>query len=99
VNAECPASLLEEVARPDAAGEKLLRDAAARFGLSARGYHRTLRLARTLADLAGEDNILPPHIAEALSCRGEGMLDGGPRLSGTEFALSCGLCDGVRPQI
>jgi magnesium chelatase family protein len=78
VNAECPASLLEEIARPDAAGEKLLRDAAARFGLSARGYHRTLRLARTLADLGGEDYILPPHIAEALSFRGQSILDGAP---------------------
>jgi magnesium chelatase family protein len=87
VNAECPASLLEEVARPDASGEKLLRDAAARFGLSARGYHRTLRLARTLADLAGEERVLSPHIAEALSCRGEGILDGGQEAFGSQTTV------------
>jgi len=39
--------------------------------LSARGYHRTLRVARTLADLDGEDAVARIHIAEALSCRGE----------------------------
>lgn len=76
VNTECPSALLEEVAKPDAAGEKLLRDAAARFGLSARGYHRTLRLARTLADLSGEDRVLSVHIAEALAYRGEGTGSG-----------------------
>ncbi|MEJ2229268.1 MAG: hypothetical protein P8Y67_13810, partial [Alphaproteobacteria bacterium] len=53
------------------------RDAAARFNLSARGYHRTLRLARTLADLAGDDRIATPHIAEALSFRGEGISETG----------------------
>lgn len=70
VNAECPSSLLEEVAKPDAAGEVLLRKAASVFGLSARGYHRTLRLARTLADLVAEEHVLPAHIAEALAHRG-----------------------------
>lgn len=49
--AECPAALLAEVAAPDRAGEKLLQEAVAKFGHSARGYHRVLRLARTLADL------------------------------------------------
>lgn len=72
VNAECPPALLDEVAKPDAAGEKLMRDAAHVFGLSARGYHRTLRLARTLADLDQESKILPGHVAEALAFRGEG---------------------------
>ena len=79
VNAECPAALLEEVAKPDAAGEKLLQDAAAAFGLTARGYHRTLRLARTLADLDAEDRVRPVHVAEALAFRGEGIGETGSR--------------------
>jgi magnesium chelatase family protein len=87
VNAECPASILEEVARPDPSGEKLLREAAARFGLSARGYHRTLRLARTLADLAGEERVMQPHIAEALSYRGEGILDGKQEAFATQASI------------
>jgi magnesium chelatase family protein len=70
VNADCPPALLDEVAKPDSAGERLLREAAARFGLSARGYHRTLRLARTLADLDGEERVRLVHIAEALAHRG-----------------------------
>src|SRR5712672_3540451 len=52
-NAEAPASVLEEIAQPDAQGQKLLRDAAETMRLSARGYHRVLRVARTLADLDG----------------------------------------------
>ncbi|MDB5628453.1 MAG: putative enzyme, partial [Tardiphaga sp.] len=50
-NAEAPAAVLDEVARPDAPGLALLRDAAEKMSLSARGYHRVLRVARTLADL------------------------------------------------
>jgi magnesium chelatase family protein len=49
----------------------LLRDAADTLALSARGYHRTLRVARTLADLDGEERAGRIHIAEALSYRGE----------------------------
>jgi magnesium chelatase family protein len=70
-NAVCPAALLTEIAAPDGAGEKLLQDAASRFGLTARGYHRILRLARTLADLDLEKKVLKVHIAEALAFRGE----------------------------
>jgi magnesium chelatase family protein len=68
-NAEAPAALLEEIARPDAQGQKLLREAAETMRLSARGYHRVLRVARTLADLDGTENIGRLHLAEALSYR------------------------------
>jgi magnesium chelatase family protein len=61
--------LLEEVARPDAGGLALLRDAADAMRLSARGYHRVLRVARTLADLDGADQVGRVHFAEALSYR------------------------------
>ena len=68
-NAEAPAALLEEIAKPDAQGQKLLRDAADTMRLSARGYHRVLRVARTLADLDGAEKIGRLHLAEALSYR------------------------------
>ena len=70
-NAECDGSLLEEISSPEPSGLKLLRDAADTLSLSARGYHRTLRVARTLADLDGEEKVARIHIAEALSYRGE----------------------------
>ncbi len=69
-NAECPPPLLEKIAAPDAAGQAMLNEAALAFGLSARGYHRTLRLARTLADLNRQEKVLTEHIAEALALRG-----------------------------
>jgi magnesium chelatase family protein len=68
-NAAAPAAVLEEVARPDKAGLALLRDAADAMRLSARGYHRVLRVARTLADLDGAAKIGRVHLAEALSYR------------------------------
>jgi len=68
-NAEADGELLERVASPDAAGRALLTEAAERMRLSARGYHRVLRVARTLADLDGGGPILRLHIAEALSTR------------------------------
>ena len=70
-NAECDGALLEEIAAPDRAGLTLLREAADALSLSARGYHRTLRVARTLADLDGEEKVARIHVAEALSYRGE----------------------------
>lgn len=68
-NARCPAALLDDVARPDAAGLALLRSAAEAMRLTARGYHRVLKVARTLADLDGEDKLGRIHLAEALSYR------------------------------
>ncbi len=70
-NAAAPARVLEQVARPDEEGMRLLADAAERLQLSARGFHRILRVARTLADLAGEETVRRPHVAEALAYRGE----------------------------
>jgi len=68
-NAACPPALLEEVAQPDADGLSLIRDAANAMRLSARGFHRVLKVARTLADLDGETQVRRIHVAEALSYR------------------------------
>ena len=68
-NAACPAPLLEEIARPDGDGLALIRDAADGMRLSARGFHRVLKVARTLAELDGEDRVRRIHLAEALSYR------------------------------
>lgn len=54
---------------PDAAGQQLLEDAMARLGLSARGYHRVLKVARTLADLDGSEGVSVAHIGEAVNLR------------------------------
>ncbi|MBI4275044.1 MAG: YifB family Mg chelatase-like AAA ATPase [Rhizobiales bacterium] len=68
-NAQANGLVLEEIARPDSSGLALLREAADLMRFSARGYHRVLRVGRTLADLDGADGVGRIHIAEALSYR------------------------------
>lgn len=68
-NADAEGSVLEAVATPDDAGRALLGQVAERFGLSARGYHRVLRVARTIADLDSSDGVEKAHVAEAVSYR------------------------------
>ena len=69
VNADAEGKLLEEIATPDTEGRELLTRVAQRFGLTARGYHRVLRVARTIADLDGDPDVRRPHVAEAVSYR------------------------------
>ncbi|WP_119388745.1 YifB family Mg chelatase-like AAA ATPase [Taklimakanibacter lacteus] len=68
-NSQADGALLEEIARPDDQGLRILQEASEAMMLSARGYHRVLRVARTLADLDGEERIGRLHIVEALSYR------------------------------
>ncbi|MFN4154956.1 MAG: YifB family Mg chelatase-like AAA ATPase [Paracoccaceae bacterium] len=69
VNADLEGRRLEEVATPDAEGRALISRVAERMGLTARGYHRVLRVARTIADLDGSTEVRVPHVAEAISYR------------------------------
>lgn len=68
-NAEADGELLERIAAPDDAGRALLTEAAEKMRMSARGYHRVLRVARTLADMEAIENVQRIHIAEAISFR------------------------------
>ncbi|CDN56817.1 Mg chelatase-related protein [Neorhizobium galegae bv. officinalis bv. officinalis str. HAMBI 1141] len=68
-NARCSTALIEKIAEPDPGGLQLLRDAAEKLKFSARGYHRILKVARTLADLDGKDTVGRLHLAEAISYR------------------------------
>ena len=69
VNADAEGAVLEEIATPDSESRDLLARVAERFGLTARGYHRVLRVARTIADLDKSSVVRRPHIAEAVSYR------------------------------
>ncbi len=68
-NADADGDILTQIAPLDARAQKLLTEAAEKMKLSARGYHRVLRVARTIADLAGVENIDATHVAEGLSYR------------------------------
>ncbi len=69
LNTDAEGKVLETVATPDTEGAEMLAKAADRFKLTARGYHRVLRVARTIADLDAQECVRKPHIAEALSYR------------------------------
>ena len=69
LNAMLPAAALQEICALDAAGRQLVADAVDRGGMSARGVHRALRVARTITDLAREERISPMRLAEALQYR------------------------------
>ena len=69
VNADAEGGLLEEIAKPEADAREMLLTAAERFSLSARGYHRVLKVARTIADLAAEPRVSEDHLGEALAFR------------------------------
>ncbi|WP_136439707.1 YifB family Mg chelatase-like AAA ATPase [Pacificoceanicola onchidii] len=74
-NADAEGSQLDEIAALDSESRDLMRKAAERFGFSARGYHRCIRVARTIADLEGSEAIKRPHVAEAVSYRLTGAKD------------------------
>ncbi len=68
-NARLSTKEVDSLCQPDASGQKLLQQASSRLDLSARAWHRILRVARTIADLAGSETIGAPHVAEAIQYR------------------------------
>ena len=71
LNARLQGRALRSAAALDSDARKLLAKALARFSLSARGYDRVLRVARTIADIDGADRVGYGHLAEALQYRGD----------------------------
>jgi magnesium chelatase family protein len=69
MNANLRGRAVSQVCRPDRRGRELLRRAVETLGLSARGYDRVLKVARTIADLGGAERVLADHVAEALQYR------------------------------
>jgi magnesium chelatase family protein len=68
-NAQMSSRDIRKFCHLDAPGEQLLEHAMARLGLSARAYTRILKVARTIADLAGEEHVRGPHVAETIQYR------------------------------
>jgi magnesium chelatase family protein len=68
-NADMRPAQIRQYCQLDETGNSLMRSAMSQMQLSARAYHRVLKLARTIADLAGEEKIAPTHLAEALQYR------------------------------
>jgi magnesium chelatase family protein len=73
-NADMRVAEVRKFCKLDEASESLVRAAMSQMNLSARGYHRVLKLARTIADLAASESIQTPHVAEALQYRSRGMI-------------------------
>ncbi len=73
-NADMHVAEVRQFCKLDEAGESLIRAAMGQMNLSARGYHRVLKLARTIADLAGSEQIQAVHLAEALQYRPKTMM-------------------------
>jgi magnesium chelatase family protein len=68
-NAQMSSKILREICVINSVGENLLKKAMERLNLSARAYDRILKVSRTIADLAGSDDIKPEHLAEAIHYR------------------------------
>ena len=75
-NADMRIAEIRKFCKLDEPGESLMRSAMAQMNLSARGYHRLLKLARTIADLAGSESIQAAHLAEALQYRPKLLVSG-----------------------
>ena len=73
-NANMRVAEVRQFCELDKSGQQLIKAAMAQLQLSARAYHRILKLARTIADVAGEENIQSTHLAEALQYRPKGMM-------------------------